>query len=122
MRSLSHALRRQAVGSTAPACLPAATARQTVLLRGERSTSGQPRLRLPLDRRPPLGLEIALTLAVVLGAACLGAVRGGQLDAFVATNGSLTDVIARTLGFGVDVVTVSGAAHMSESRICRSPA
>ena len=58
-----------------------------------------------------------MTLAVLLGAAGLGAVRGGQLDAFVATHGSLSDVAARTLGFGVDIVTVSGATHMSESRI-----
>ncbi|HKN28337.1 MAG TPA: FtsQ-type POTRA domain-containing protein [Roseiarcus sp.] len=117
MRSLSQALGRQAAGKPTFAGVPAAAAPATVLLRGERSTRGALRLRMPLDRPPPLGLEIALTLAVLLGAAGLGAVRGGQLDAFVATQGSLSDVAARTLGFGVDVVTVSGATHMSESRI-----
>ena len=116
MRSLSHALGWQAAAKPALAGAPAA-ATPAVLLRGERSTRGALRLRIPLDRPPSFGLEIAFTLAVLLGAAGLGAVRGGQLDAFVATHGSLSDVAARTLGFGVDVVTVSGATHMSESRI-----
>ena len=117
MRSLSHELRWQAAAKPALAGPPAAAAPVTVLLSGERSTRGALRLRISLDRPPPLGLEIALTLAVLLGAAGLGAVRGGQLDAFVAKHGSLSDVAARTLGFGVDVVTVSGATHMNESRI-----
>ncbi len=117
MRSLSHPLGRQAAEKPAVAGVPAAPAPATVLLRGERSRRVALRLRLPLDRPAPLGLEIALTLAVLLGAVALGAARGGQLEAFVATHGSLSDVAARTLGFGVDVVTVSGATHMSESRI-----
>jgi cell division protein FtsQ len=88
-----------------------------VLLRGERAARGSFRLRLPLDRPPPLGFEIALTLMVLLGAAGYGAARGGQLQNFVAEHGSLEDVAARALGFGVDIVTVSGATHMSEPRI-----
>jgi cell division protein FtsQ len=117
VRSLSRAPGRQAAAKPALAGIPAAAARATVLLRGERSTRGALRLHMPLDRPPPLGLEVALTLAVLLGATGVGAVRGGQLDAFVATHGSLSDVAARALGFGVDVVTVSGATHLSESRI-----
>ena len=116
MRPLNARVGWRATGA-ALAGIPAAAGSRTVLLRGERSTRGALRWRIPLDRPPPLRLEIALTLAVLLGAAGLGAVRGGQLDAFVATHGSLTDVAAKTLGFGVDVVTVSGATHMSESRI-----
>ncbi len=89
----------------------------TVLLRGERSARGSLRLRLPLDRPPPLGVEIMLTLAVLAGAAGYGAIRGGQLDAFAAAHGGVGDVAARALGFGVDIVTVSGATHMTEKRI-----
>ena len=59
--------------------------------------------------RRSIALEIALTLVVLVGAAALGAERGGQLDDFVARYGGLGDFVARTLGFGVDVVTVSGA-------------
>jgi len=88
-----------------------------VLLRGERAARGALRLRLPLDRPPPLGAEIALTLMVLLGAAGYGSIRGGQLQAFVVEHGTVADVAARTLGFGVDVVTVSGATHMTEPRI-----
>ncbi len=95
----------------------AAAAPSKVLLRGERAARGAFRFRLPLDRPPPLGVEIALTLLVLAGAAGYGAARGGQLQAFVAEHGSLEDVAARTLGFGVDIVTVSGATHMSEPRI-----
>ena len=35
----------------------------------------------------------------------------------MARHGGVGDVAARALGFGVDVVTVSGAAHMTEARI-----
>ena len=117
MRSLSHALDWQTAATPALAGVPAAA--PAVLLRGERSTRSalRLRLRLPFDRPAPLALDIALTLAVLFGAATFGAVRGGELDAFIAANGSLSDVAARALGFGVDVVTVSGATHMNEKRI-----
>ncbi len=117
MRPVSQTLHWQTAETPALAGVPTRAALPVVLLRGERSTRRALRFRLPLDKPPPLGLEIALTLAVLLGAAGLGAVRGGQLDAFVTANGSLSDVAARALGFGVDVVTVSGATHMSEKRI-----
>ncbi len=114
MRSLSLALG----GSAArPALAGAGAARPKVLLRGERSARASFRFRLPLDRPPPLSLEIALTLLVLAGAAGYGAIRGGQFDAFAARHGGVGDVAARALGFGVDVVTVSGAAHMTEARI-----
>ncbi len=115
MRSLSHALDWQTAATPALAGVP--TAAPAVLLRGERSTRSALRLRLPFDRPAPLALDIALTLAVLFGAATFGAVRGGELDAFIAANGSLSDVAARAFGFGVDVVTVSGATHMNEKRI-----
>ncbi len=102
-------------GPPAPALTDAAT--RKVLLRGERVTRGPWRLRLPLNRPPPLLLEIALTVMVLAAAAGYGAFRGGQFDAFVARHGGVADVAARALGFGIDVVTVSGAAHMSEENV-----
>ncbi len=113
MRSLRLAF--GANGASAPAL--ANKAPHKVLLRGERAARGALRLRLPLDRPPPLGVEIALTLMVLAGAAGFGAIRGGQFREFVAEHGSVEDVAARALGFGVDIVTVSGATHMSEPRI-----
>jgi cell division protein FtsQ len=88
-----------------------------VLLRGERSARASLRWRIRLDRPAPRKLEIALTVAVLLGAALLGAERGGQLDALLAQCGGVEDWVARTLRLGVRVVTVSGATHMSEARI-----
>jgi cell division protein FtsQ len=117
VRSLSPALPWRASEPAALAGIVARPAPPTVLLRGERSTRGALRFRLPLEKPPPLALEIALTLAVLLGAAGLGLGRSGQLDAFVAANGNLNDVAARALGLGVDIVTVSGATHMGDKRI-----
>jgi cell division protein FtsQ len=102
-------------GAAAPALTDAAS--RKVLLRGERVTRGPLSLRLPLNRPPPLLLEIGLTVMVLAAAAGYGAFRGGQFDAFVARHGGVADVAARALGFGIDVVTVSGAAHMSEESV-----
>jgi cell division protein FtsQ len=88
-----------------------------VVLRGERSARMSPRWRIQLDRAAPRKLEIALTVAVLLGAGVLGAERGGQLDAVTSQYGGVGDWVARTLRLGVRVVTVSGAAHMSERKI-----
>jgi cell division protein FtsQ len=70
-----------------------------------------------LDRPAPHKLDIALTLFVLLGAALLGAERGGQLDGVAAQASRVGDWVARSLGLGVAVVTVSGTTHMGEARI-----
>ncbi len=88
-----------------------------VVLRGERSAHASLRWRIRLDRPAPRKLEIALTVAVLLGAGLLGAERGGQLDAVTAQYGGVGDWIACTLRLGVRMVTVSGAMHMSERKI-----
>ena len=43
--------------------------------------------------------------------------RGGHYQAFVAEQGSLGDFVARQIGLGVKVVTISGAARLSEREI-----
>jgi cell division protein FtsQ len=88
-----------------------------VVLRGERSAHASLRWRIRLDRPAPRKLEVALTVAVLLGAGLLGAERGGQLDAVTAQYGGVGDWIACTLRLGVRMVTVSGATHMSERKI-----
>ena len=117
MRSLSEALWQGHGARPALAGLTVDAGPSKILLRGERSARGPWRFRLSLDRPPPIALEIALAIAVVVGAAIAGAVRGGEFAAFIAEHGRIPDLIARGLGFGVDVVTVSGASHMSETRI-----
>ena len=88
-----------------------------VLLRAERAARASLSWRVRLDRPAPHKLDIALTLFVLLGAALLGAERGGQLD-WVSTGATHAgDWLARSLGLGVAVVTVSGPTHMTEPRI-----
>ena len=88
-----------------------------VLLRAERAQRTPLNWRLRLDRPAPHRFDIALTLFVLLGAALLGAERGGQLDGVVTQADRAGDWVARSLGLGVTVVTVSGTTHMSEPRI-----
>lgn len=117
MRSLSETF------GFRPAPQPAfALARPTgspprVLLRGERAARGVTRWRMWLERPAPRGLGLSLTIALLLGAASFGAVRGGQYQEFVAQEGGIGDVVARTLGFGIDVVTISGEAQLTESEL-----
>jgi cell division protein FtsQ len=88
-----------------------------VLLRAERAARASLSWRIRLDRPAPHKLDIALTLFVLLGAALLGAERGGQLDGLMGQASRAGDWVARSLGLGVAVVTVSRTAHMSEPRI-----
>jgi cell division protein FtsQ len=87
------------------------------LLRAERAARASLSWRVRLDGPAPHKLDIALTLSVLLGAALLGAERGGQLDWVTAEATHAGDWLARSLGLGVAVVTVSGATHMGEPRI-----
>jgi len=88
-----------------------------VLLRSERATRGSLGWRLRFDRPAPHKLDIALTLFVLAGAALLGAQCGGRLDGVTQEAIRAGDWVARSLGLGMAVVTVSGATHMSEARI-----
>ena len=87
-----------------------------VLLRGERSgraNGGYWRV----ERKAPRGLGLALAGAVLLAAVGVGAVRGGQYDAFVAAEGGLGDFLARQVGLGVKSVTISGIARLDEREV-----
>jgi cell division protein FtsQ len=110
MLGWAQALRRP-LAAVAPEAPP------KVLLRAERAEKTSLRWRFRLDRPAPLKLDAALTLFVLLAAALLGAARGGQLDGVMAQTSHAGDWLGRSLGLGVAVVTVSGATHMSESRI-----
>ena len=88
-----------------------------VLLRAERAQRAPLNWRLRLDRPAPHRFDIALTLFVLLGAALFGAERGGQLDGVMMEASRAGDWVARSVGLGVTVVTVSGTTHMSEPRI-----
>ena len=88
-----------------------------MLLRGERARRAAAWARIGFDRPVPRGLGLALAAGLLLAATVFGAVRGGQYQAFVEREGSLGDVIARVLGFGVNTVTISGQSRLSESQV-----
>ena len=67
-------------------------------------------LRLP-------GLGSALAIAFLAGAGLLGAMAGGQYADYVKDYGAPRDQIARSLGFGIDSVTISGQNEVSEKEI-----
>ena len=84
-----------------------------VLLRGERSGRTTSRFAR-LERKAPRGLGVALAGVLLLIAGTVGAVRGGHYQEFVAEQGSLGDFVARELGLGVKVITISGIGRLNE--------
>lgn len=67
-------------------------------------------LRLP-------GLGSGLAIAFLSSALYFGAAAGGQYDEFVRDFGRPRDLIARSLGFGVDAVTIAGLVELNEAQI-----
>jgi len=117
LRSLSDTFGFRPAPQPAFAFARPAVSAPRVLLRGERAARGFKRLRGWLDRPAPRGLGLAFALVILVGAAFFGATRGGQYQAFVAAEGGIGDVAARMLGFGIDVVTISGEAQLTEPEI-----
>jgi cell division protein FtsQ len=71
-----------------------------------------------LARKRGIGTLLALTLlSAAIGA---GAVRGGQYDLFVAEFGTLPDLAANALGFGIEGVTIIGAKELSEDEVLQA--
>ena len=67
-------------------------------------------LRLP-------GLSLGLGLLFIGSVGFHGAKVGGQYDAFVREYGQPRDLIARTLGFGLNSVTVAGQIELRDKQI-----
>ena len=89
----------------------------TVLLRGERARREASVLGLRIDRPAPAGLGIALSAALLLSAGVYGAVHGGQYQAFVRSEGGAGDFLARTFGFGVQAVTMTGQSRLTPREV-----
>ncbi len=116
MRSLSANLSFAGAPQPAFAAIALETpAAPRVLLRGERS--GRAKGFWGIERKAPRGVGVALAAALLLAAAGLGAVRGGQYQAFVASEGGLGDFVAREAGLGVKVVTISGIARLAPREV-----
>ncbi len=82
------------------------------------------RRRTSFDRATVLGrLLRARATGFVLAGALLGgsflygAVRGGQYQAFVDANGAPADMVAKVLGFDIDMVTIVGSRGLLETEV-----
>ena len=58
-----------------------------------------------------------LTAAVFSAAGTLGAVRGGQYDALVESYGTPADIAARSLGFDIKSVAISGISQLRQAQV-----
>jgi cell division protein FtsQ len=116
VRSLNQFFSLGATPRPAFAATSADAPRPRVLLRGERSnnTTGWP---IRLDRPAPRGVGLALALALIVGVTAVGALAGGQYQAFVAREGGIGDYLARSVGFDIATVTISGQVEMGEAEI-----
>jgi len=117
LRSLNEALGPRATAHPAYAVAGVDRASARVLLRGERSSVRSFGLSLRLDRPAPRGFGLILACGLVVGAAALGVVRGGEYQAFLAREGSVGDYLARALGFDIAIVTIAGQSELHEPEI-----
>ena len=72
---------------------------------------------VPLARRLPRLTGTALVLAFFGATGFYGLVLGGQYDALRQEYGEPRDVVARTIGFGLEKITISGIAQLREREV-----
>ena len=70
-------------------------------------------------RRPMPGWGTVLAAGLMAATGFYGAVRGGQYDAYVAANGSPSELVAKALGFSIGTVTISGLKSLTPGEILR---
>ncbi|WP_422679897.1 cell division protein FtsQ/DivIB [Chelatococcus albus] len=85
--------------------------------RRTKSFASRASVRLPIERRLPRGLGSLLTLAFFAVVGLYGAALGGHIDSFRATYGEPHHALARLVGLGIDHVTISGIAELTESEV-----
>jgi cell division protein FtsQ len=83
-----------------------------------RSASARRRFAASRGRGPlPRGLGTLLTFGFFGAVAVAGLVGGGHLDEFQARHGEPHHALARAVGLGVETVTLSGIAQMTEAEV-----
>ena len=70
-----------------------------------------------LNRLATPGAAAAFSLALLSAVGIYGAIEGGQYAAFVARQGEPADLLAKSLGFSIKAVTISGAHELKEQDI-----
>jgi cell division protein FtsQ len=92
------------------------------LLVGERQSRWFRRSRrgavsVPLAERLPRGVGTCLALGFLGASLWTGAILGGHTEALRESQGEPRNMIARLIGLGVDRVTISGIAELSEIEV-----
>lgn len=77
--------------------------------------------RTSLGPAAPAGIRgfagTILLAALFLGVGIYGAIRGGELDAFIVRNGPIPELLARVVGLGITTVEVRGASRLSSAEV-----
>jgi cell division protein FtsQ len=75
---------------------------------------------LPLHERVPARLGLALAAGAFVGIGAFGAILGGHVEELRLTKGDPHHVVARAVGLGIDVVTISGLSELHEVEVLQA--
>lgn len=67
--------------------------------------------------RVPRFAGLAMLVAFYASVGLYGAVRGGEYEDFVALHGDPRDIVARSIGFGIRKVTISGISELDQTEV-----
>jgi cell division protein FtsQ len=98
---------------------PASSFKQPSRIRKLFGASGGVRRRsvAPIEQRLPRFLGTGLTLAFFSAVVGYGLWQGGHIDDFIRQHGEPHHALARTVGLGLEQVTISGISQMSEKEV-----
>lgn len=72
---------------------------------------------LLIERYLPRRVGFAATLAILIGSAGFGIVKGGHVDEFVATLSDTRNALANTAGFRITTVGIKGRKQLSQDEV-----
>lgn len=105
----SQPLREQAIRASAP--------RAPLPPRRRRRSQSSAALAFFSSVAAKRGFGTLLVIAFLTGVVGAGALRGGQYDLLVAEFGTPADLVAKSMGFGIEGVTIIGAKEISEDEL-----
>ncbi|MCC2652802.1 MAG: peptide transporter [Microvirga sp.] len=99
---------------------PASSFKQPSRIKKLFGASGSVRRRssaAPIEQRLPRFLGTGLTLAFFSAVVGYGLWQGGHIDDFIRQHGEPHHALARSVGLGLDQVTISGISQMGENEV-----
>src|ERR1700731_5187493 len=101
------------VAAALRARLPFAASRAKVRRRNDQPSGLMACMENPLPRRTGL----AATLLLLIASTGLGVVKGGHLEAFLATLSEARNAIANSAGFRITLVAINGRKQLTQDEI-----